>query len=180
MILISKVAREWPGLTRLLQTMVPKDIKEMRKQHLAFSADMIDKRMARKTERPDIWTFVTRYGEEEGGLNPNELHSNGALFMLAGTETTATELSGLTYLLMKNPDKLRRLTDELRASFASFDDMTMTNLSQLEYLGACIEEGLRLYPPFPVGPARVTPKGGASVCGRWVPGGVRLLFNKVE
>lgn len=171
---ISKVARGWPGLTELLQSMVPKDIKEKRKQHLAFSADMIDKRMARKTERPDVWTFVTRHGEEEGGLKPTELHSNGALFMLAGTETTATELSGLTYLLLKNPDKLKRLTDELHSSFTSFDDMTMTNLSQLEYLGACIEEGLRLYPPVPVGPARVTPKGGASVCSRWVPGGVRL------
>lgn len=175
---ISKVCRAWPGFTVLLQSMVPKDTREKRKQHLAFSADSIDKRMASKTERPDIWTFVTRHSQEDGGLKPTELYSNGTLFMLAGTETTATELSGLTYLLLKNPDKMHRLTEELRRSFSSFDDMTMTNLSQLEYLSACIEEGLRYYPPVPVGPPRTTPKGGAFVCGRWTPGGVSLPVQR--
>lgn len=175
---ISKVCRAWPGLSSLLQLMVSKDTKEKRKQHLAFSTESIDNCMARKSERPHIWTFVTQRGEKEGGLQPTELYSNGTLFMLAGTETTATELSGLTYLLLKNPEKMRRLTLELRASFSSFEDMTMTNLSQLEYLGACIEEGLRYYPPVPVGPARTTPRGGASVCGRWVPGGVCCLVRE--
>lgn len=169
---ISKVCREWPGLSQLLQLMIPKDMKEKRKQHIAFSASSIDKRMARKTDRPDIWTFATRRSEEEGGLKPTELYSNGTLFMLAGTETTATELSGLTYLLLKHPDKMLRLTKELRTVFSSFEDITMTNLAQLEYLNACIEEGLRYYPPVPVGPARKTPKEGAFVCDRWVPGGV--------
>lgn len=175
---VSKLCRAWPGLNKLLLSMVPKDTKEKMKQHLAFSVESIDKRMARKTERPDIWTFVTRHGEKEGGLQPTELYSNGTLFMLAGTETTATELSGLTYLLLKNPEKMRRLTSELRASFSSFADMTMTNLSQLEYLSACIEEGLRYYPPVPVGPPRTTPQGGAFVCGRWVPGGVSHLIRQ--
>lgn len=169
---ISKVCREWPGLSQLLQLMVPKEMKEKRKQHIEFSALSIDKRMARKTDRPDIWTFATRHGEEEGGLKPTELYSNGTLFMLAGTETTATELSGLTYLLLEHPDKMRRLTNELRTVFSSYSDMTMTSLAQLDYLNACIEEGLRYYPPVPVGPARTTPEGGAFVCGRWVPGGV--------
>jgi cytochrome P450 len=171
---ISRVCREWPGLTRLLQHLVPEDIRQKRKMHLAFTTERIENRMARKTERPDIWTFVTRHSEEEGGLKPTELHSNGSLFMLAGTETTATELSGLTYLLLKNPDKLLRLTKEIRAAFSSFDDMTMTRLSQLKYLEVCIEEGLRYYPPVPVGLARTKITGGASICGRWIAGGVSM------
>jgi cytochrome P450 len=95
--------------------------------------------------------------------------------MSAGTETTATELSGLTFMLLKNQDKLKRLTDEIRSSFSSIEGMTMTSLSRLDYLGACIEEGLRLYPPVPVGLARIVPQGGAYVCGRWVSGGVSLF-----
>jgi cytochrome P450 len=75
------------------------------------------------------------------GLLPTQLHSNASLFMLAGTETTATELSGITYYLHQQPEKLARLKKEVREAFASMDDMTMTKLSQLEYLNACIEEG---------------------------------------
>lgn len=169
---ITRVCRAWPGLTRLLRAMIPKELKQRQKQHLAFSAGMIDRRMQLKTERPDIWNLIARHSEEDGGLAPSEMHSNGALFMFAGTETTATQLSGLTYLLLKNPDQMKRLIGEIRSSFESFEDMTMTKLSQLEYLGACIEEGLRLYPPVPVGMPRTVPTGGAVVCGQWVPGGV--------
>ncbi|KAF3031157.1 hypothetical protein E8E12_000776 [Didymella heteroderae] len=171
MIALYRVCREWPGITQLLRTMLPKDAKEKQRQHLNFSVSLLDKRMACKPERPDIWSFVTRDTGQEGALLPTELHSNGALFMLAGTETTATELSGLTFILLKHPDKLRRLTDEVRSAFPSAVDLSMSSLSRLEYLGACIEEGLRLYPPVPVGPARTVPQGGANVCGNWVPGG---------
>ncbi|KAF1923390.1 cytochrome P450 monooxygenase [Didymella exigua CBS 183.55] len=171
LISLSRVCREWPGLSELFQNLLPKDAKEKRRQHLEFSANMLKKRMARETERPDIWTFVSRNAGQKGGLHATELNSNGAFFMLAGTETTATELAGLTFMLLKNPDKMQRLTDEIRSSFNSTEDMNMSSLSRLQYLGACIEEGLRLYPPVPGGLARVTPQDGASVCGRWIPGG---------
>lgn len=181
---VSRICRSWPGVTRLLNALVPADVKAKRKMHLDFSVEKVNKRMAHKTDRPDIWAFVTKYSEIEGKrLGPTELHSNGALFMLAGTETTATELSGLTYLLLKNPAHLARLTAEVRSAFSSFDDMTMTKLSQLEFLNACLEEGLRMYPPLPVGLPRTTPEGGARICGHWVAGGVSkavsVQFSKV-
>ncbi|CAO2653949.1 Nn.00g106820.m01.CDS01 [Neocucurbitaria sp. VM-36] len=172
---IAYVCRSWPGVTGLLNALIPADVKKKRKTHISFSKERVDKRMARKTDRPDIWTFVTRHSELEGkGLAPTELLSNGSLFMLAGTETTATELSGLTYLLLKNPAHLGRLTKEVRSAFSSFDDMTMTKLSQLEFLNACLEEGLRLYPPLPVGLPRTTPESGARICGHWVAGGTTV------
>lgn len=169
---ISRVSRAWPGLARLLRALMPADAKKKRQMHIEFSAERVEKRMARKTDRPDIWTFVTKFSEIEGKrLAPTELHSNGTLFMLAGTETTATELSGLTYILLKNPEKLKRLVEEVRSAFSTFDDMTMTKLSQLEFLNACLEEGLRMYPPVAVGLVRKTPPSGAQVCGKWVAGG---------
>jgi hypothetical protein len=191
MIALSRVSREWPGLSHLFRAILPKDAKEKQKQHLRFSSDLLDKRMARKPEQPDIWSFVTRNAGQEEALHPTELYSNGmqysicnriiqaditigALFMLAGTETTATLLSGLTYMLLKDPDRMKRLSDEVRSSFPSDGNMGMFGLSRLEYLGACIEEGLRLYPPVAVGPPRTVPQGGATVCGRWIPGGVSL------
>jgi hypothetical protein len=172
-IVLSRVALQWPGLSRLLGVLIPAEMKRKKMNHIQFAAEKVDKRMARKTTRPDIWTYVTKNDHiEGGGLAISELHSTGSTFMLAGTETTATQLSGLTYLLLKNPEKQDRLKREIKAAFSTLEDMTMTKLSQLSYLQACIEEGLRLYPPVPTGLPRIAPLGGAMVCNRWVPGGV--------
>ncbi|KAH7378272.1 benzoate 4-monooxygenase cytochrome P450 [Pyrenochaeta sp. MPI-SDFR-AT-0127] len=167
---IMRVCRSWPGIAMLLQALVPADVQKKRETHIAFTKDRVNERMARKTDRPDIWTLITKYDEGKG-LEPGELHNNGLTFMVAGTETTATLLSGLTYLLLKNPIKLNRLTTEVRTAFSSFDDMTMSKLSQLTYLNACLNEGLRMYPPVPAGLPRRTPDSGAMVCGHWVAGG---------
>jgi cytochrome P450 len=177
-VVISRVALQWPGVSKFLSLLIPADMKQKKRNHIRFAAEKVDKRMARKTTRPDIWTYVTKNDHiEGGGLATSELHSNGATFMLAGTETTATELSGLTYLLLKSPEKMKRLKKEVRTAFSTTDEMTITKLSKLSYLQACIEEGLRLYPPVPSGLARITPDDGAMVCGRWVPGGVSLQVH---
>jgi hypothetical protein len=56
--------------------------------------------------------------------------------------------------------------------FTSPEEMTVVNLTKMKYLNAAIEEGLRMFPPAPVALPRVSPKGGATVCGRFVPEGV--------
>ena len=120
-------------------------------------------------------------------MSLSEMHSNSAMFMIAGTETTATLLryvfwqmasdrsilisssSGLTYHLLQNPGSMARLAHELRTAFVSEKDITIEALQQLPYLNACIEEGMILYPPVPSGLPRQTPKGGAIICGEWIP-----------
>ncbi|KAH8696970.1 cytochrome P450 [Phaeosphaeriaceae sp. PMI808] len=170
-----RIARGWPGLTNFIGLLIPASMKKARSAHIKFAANSVEKRMARETDRPDIWTYVTRnMGTDGDVLTQSELYSNGSTFMVAGTETTATLLSGLTYILLDNPQKLERLNNEIRGAFSSMDDMTIAKLSQLEYLQACIEEGLRLYPPISVGLPRIVPNHGAKICGRWVPGGVEV------
>lgn len=169
------IVLKWPLLDGFLQWCLPKGLKEKRRQHMLFSSERVDRRMQKQTDRPDIWTYVMKEGKDENGnmtgLLPTQLHSNASTFMLAGTETTATELSGITYYLHQQPEKLERLKKEVRHAFTSVDDMTMTKLSQLEYLNACIQEGLRIYPPVAGLLPRETPGTGANVAGRWIPGG---------
>jgi cytochrome P450 len=176
MIVLTQVIRSW-GLSKFVQMCMPLKTAQKRKVHMEHSSTRVDARLSKKTDRPDIWTNVLKHSEDEEhkgkGLQPTEMHSNGALFMLAGTETTATSLCGLTYYLLKNPTKLARLQKEIRATFSSLDDMHITELAQLPYLQACIDEGLRIYPPVSIGLHRNTPRGGAMVAGHWVPGGVR-------
>jgi len=173
---IGDCIRHWPGLEKLMFLFMSKKNMDQRKVHMQHSITRVDKRMSLKTERPDIWTYVLRHSESEEnkvkGLSQTEMYSNAGLFMLAGTETTATELSGITYYLLKNPQKMERLQKEVRDAFESPEEMTMTALGQMSYLGACIEEGLRVYPPVPGALPRVAPKEGAMVRGKWLPGGV--------
>lgn len=163
--------RRWPLLNQFLPYIMPKSLAESRKQHFQFSIDRVDQRMAQDVERPDIWNLVIKNSNTES-ISKEEMYSNATSFMAAGTETTATLLSGLTWLLCKNPDKMQRLIDEIRA-FKSITDLTISNLQQLKYLHACLDEGLRVYHPFPVASLRIVPDGGAFICGERIPEGVR-------
>lgn len=91
------------------------------------------------------------------------------ILIIGGSETTATLLSGVTYYLLCNPSTLAKLTTEIRNAFQREDEITITSVGQLPYLLACLDEGLRVYPPVPIGLPRVVPKGGATIAGRFVP-----------
>jgi cytochrome P450 len=75
--------------------------------------------------------------------------------------------------LVKNPELLKKLTAEVRSSFAFADEITLSSVGKLSYLQACLDEALRSYPPVPVGMPRVVPEGGAKVAGEFVPEKVR-------
>lgn len=122
-------------------------------------------------------------------LKQDEIVVNGALFIVAGSETTANLLSGLIARLIWNPDKYayvtgsdgqhaglihahRKLVAEIRSACKNEADVTYESMSNLPYLNACLEEGLRVHPPVPTGLLRTVPKGGDTIDGTYVPEGV--------
>ncbi|KAK8080401.1 hypothetical protein PG997_008219 [Apiospora hydei] len=94
-----------------------------------------------------------------------------ATLIVAGSETTATLLSGAVFLLARNRDKLAILAREVRSSFERDNKITLSSVSCLSYMLACLNECLRMYPPVAIGLPRVVPKGGAAVAGNFVPEG---------
>lgn len=106
----------------------------------------------------------------------NSLESNATLLAAAGSETTASLLSGLTFLLLQHPETIEKLKREVRASFSSVADITVASVARLPYLQACIHEGLRRFPPITSNLPRETREGGAFVAGQFVPEGVSPLF----
>ncbi|KAM3420686.1 hypothetical protein BST61_g3940 [Cercospora zeina] len=138
--------------------------------HWNYSKQRVDRRLAQRPERTDLWTkFIEKPGREGDGLSMGEHYSNASVFMLAGTETTATALSGTTFYLLRNPTYMNRLVQEIRSAHNSRDDITMESVQHLRYLQAVLQEGLRMYPPVPIALPRVTPKGGAILEGTFVP-----------
>ena len=94
---------------------------------------------------------------------------------LTGTlvDTVAIEMSGTMYLLLSNPDKLQKLTHEVRAAITSEEDITLANVNGLKYLNAILQEAMRLWPAGPETTRRETDSRGRGqmIQGKWVPPG---------
>jgi len=163
-------------LYKALRFIAGKKLREKRRQQFKFCSDSVDNRLAKDPEHThlDLWSLVLRQKEEQR-LTLDEMHTNSSAFMMAGTETTATLLSGLTYYLLKTPGKMDKLVREIRSNFHSEEDITNVSMQKLEFLQACLDEALRIYPPSVTGFQRRTPPGGAEICGRFVPGNVSTL-----
>jgi cytochrome P450 len=148
-------------------------LRKAENSHLASVEKLARTRLtARKQpDRGDFMDFFLRSRGEAHQLSDEEIIVNSDLIMVAGSETTATLLSGLTYLLLKTPHALQRVTQEVREAFSSDEDMTFRETrAKLPYLLACLEEGLRLFPPVPLALSRSVPgEVPMEVCGIMIP-----------
>jgi cytochrome P450 len=106
----------------------------------------------------------------------DKLVSNAEILIIGGSETTASLLSGVTYLLLQNPEAHQILKDEVRSAFHSEEDITLISVNQLSYMLACLDEAMRMYPPIANGLPRVCPKGGSQVLGEFIPENVCASF----
>jgi cytochrome P450 len=159
---------------------IPNEIRERRKNHLKFSTEKVMRRLANeKTEHRDFIWYILKQ-REKYDLRQDEIIVNSALFIVAGSETTANALSGILARLVYNPDKYEILVKEIRDTFASEEEIRYEKLSEMTYLNAVIEEGLRIHPPVPTGLLRTVPKDGDTVDGLWVPGGVSGPFPSLS
>lgn len=166
----------YPLAKFMLFTLLGKRIATFRREHHNYTVERVTKRLekGRVSEGVDLWDLVLQQEDKgKAGLTRPVMDMNGELFMLAGTETTATLLSGLTYLLLAHPESMAKLVNEIRTAFNSSDDISMEVTAGLPYLNACIKEAFRHYPPVPIGLPHLTPVEGSTICGRYVPPNVR-------
>lgn len=173
---IAQLIQHYPLVNYMFKRFEPKFVTDMKYNHFKHSADRVDLRLKKGSDKPDIWNLVLSAQDSEK-LSIEEMYTNAEVFLLSGSETTGTSMSGFTYYLLKNPDKLRRLTKEIRSGFLRSDDITFDSTAGLKYLNACIQEAIRLYPPVPAGVPRVVPPEGRQMLGKWVAGGTRVSVH---
>ena len=101
------------------------------------------------------------------------------LLLTGGTEPTASAISGATFNLLTHREALHKLTDEVRATFTSVDEINNVKTAKMPYLNAVISESLRLYPPVPARFPRRTGKGGDTIDGYVVPADVSEMFPPI-
>ncbi|KAF2419582.1 putative toxin biosynthesis cytochrome P450 monooxygenase [Tothia fuscella] len=156
----------YPVLSRLYALLIPKSLLKKRADHEAFTHTKVSQRMEKDSEMPDFFSYI----ENKGTLSRLEIDLDCGTILIAGSETTATTMSGVVYYLCRTPRAMQRLQDEVRSSFEREDDITSLEVGKLSYLTACIEEGLRMYPSIPTGLARrLEGAEGLTVSGYFVP-----------
>ncbi|KAL2755499.1 hypothetical protein ACRALDRAFT_2041856 [Sodiomyces alcalophilus JCM 7366] len=161
-------------IQKLLLKLIPDRIRRTRIQHLEYSKQKILNRMAQSNSEHKDFLYYLMKQSEKGSINQDEVIVNGALFIIAGTETTAGFLAGLFNQLLRNRRVLDKLTAEIRSSFAKDEDLNYEDLVKLPYLSAVLDEGLRIFPSAPIGFVRTVPAGGDTVDGEFIPGGTTV------
>lgn len=78
-------------------------------------------------------------------------------------------MATVTYYLCRNPSILKRVQDEVRSAFSTYEEIDGQSTSSLRYLQAVCLEALRVFPPLPLGLPRVVPDGGEWIDGHFVP-----------
>lgn len=170
------VVRRIPYLEPLKKLFTPKKLMDARLYHQRLTKEKVRIRMGKSNDRPDFFANVLKQKDPSKTFSEGELHSNADILIVAGSETTATLLSGVTYLLLRSPHAFFKLKEEVRGAFKSDADVTLEACNQLVYLQACLNEALRMYPPVPVGLPRIIDAQGDTIDGNFVPGGVSLTI----
>jgi len=152
--------------------LVPRSVQEKAREHSMWAYTRIEKRLQQKTDRPDFMHYVLENYGGEKGMSREEINSNATLLILAGSDTSATTCTSETWFLVKNPSTLEKLKREVRSSFKSFDEITVTTAAKLPYLHAVIQEALRLHPSGPISVPRQVDRPGVTISGHPVPVGV--------
>lgn len=157
-----------PRLAPFVSWLIPQKLVRQQREHMMLSFEKAKKRAEGGIpERPDFMSYILRYNDEKG-MTLDEIGENSNVLILAGSETTATLLSGATFWILKNPTVYSRLVREVRTKFTQEADINLLAVNYQEYLIAVLNEALRMYPPIPTGLPRIVPQGGEFIDGYYI------------
>ncbi|KAI1382907.1 cytochrome P450 [Hypoxylon trugodes] len=112
-----------------------------------IAGQVIANRRANPSNRKDLLNAMLNEPDPITGENLSDqiVIDNMITFLIAGHETTSGLLSFLFAFLMSNPEKYRKLREEIDNVLRG-GSLTPDHLSKLPYTKACLKESLRLYP----------------------------------
>nr|POE72189.1 cytochrome p450 monooxygenase [Quercus suber] len=146
-----------------------------------FAVREISARQERGSDHQDILSRLQATQKEK----PSEMNDNAVTSMVtsnifAGSDTTAISTRAIIYYLLKNPEckhKFVQEIDDRKAQGKLSDPVKLSEAEKMPYLQAVMYEALRLHPAVGMSLPRVTPEGGATIAGRYIPAGTVIGAN---
>ncbi|KAE8351605.1 cytochrome P450 [Aspergillus coremiiformis] len=161
-----RCAKFWPWLSPAIQMFIPDSIRHRRVELTQLSREKAEYRKTIHDGRND---FVANLLKPDSGVTDPEYQSTVQALIVAGSETTASLLSGLTFHLLSNPEKLQKAMKEVRREFDAADQISFVSVNRLPYLLACLNEAFRVYPPVVDGFPRNTGSNVEVIMNQAVP-----------
>ena len=172
-----RCVKYWPSLAPLAPWLVPADVRSRRVDQRRMAVEKAEFRKTIDDGRNDL---ISGYLVPDSGVTDQEYRSTVATLIIAGSETTATLMSGVTYYLLKDPERMTKLKTEIRNAFSTADEIDFVSVNKLPYLLACLDEALRIYPPVPDTFPRNTGGQEEMICGKVVPPWVSISCPKTQ
>ena len=97
--------------------------------------------------------------------------------VIAGSDSVSTVMTTTMFNLLAHPYAMETLYKELGAANLSRPYPKHSEVRDLPYLEACIQESVRFHPPFALPLERIVPKGGVTVLGHYLPAGTVVGGN---
>ena len=172
----------YPWIWRTISLVIGKSVNAKRQAMFQIGRDMLENRKAdtSKDGRGDFMEALMKHSENKVHIPDKELESNAHILFLAGSETTATLLAGVTYYMLRTPEVYAKAAEEVRAAFTSEEDITFSSASvRIPYTLACLEEGLRMYPPVATVLLRTTSEP-ATISGHTIPAGTHVGVHQLS
>lgn len=134
---------------------------------------LIDAHQDSPTQANDDIDGVQLEVEKKRRLTEDEILANSVMFLLAGSDTTATALTWLAFCLVTNLDVQEKLIAEIDNDLHG-EKPNYDNVFKLQYLDMVLSETLRLYSPVTRSNRQVV--HDTVICGKTLPGGVSVTF----
>ncbi|KAJ7718957.1 benzoate para-hydroxylase [Mycena maculata] len=142
-----------------------------------FARRNVSKRLDSGAHRQDILGKLIAARKRESKLDTEmikELVAETVTLLSAGSDTTASSVAALVYLVKTHPQVHRKLIAELEEGVGRQNIPTHRQVKDLAYLQAVIDEGLRHYATMATGLPRLVPDGGVEFFGRRIPAGTEI------
>ncbi|KAH7313945.1 cytochrome P450 CYP4/CYP19/CYP26 subfamily [Stachybotrys elegans] len=97
--------------------------------------------------------------------------------IIAGSDSVGTIMRTAMFNMLLYKHTFQKLYDELQAANVTRPYPKFSEIRNLPYLDACVQEAIRMHPPFALPFERVVPKGGIEVLGYHIPEGTDIGGN---
>ncbi|PHH64517.1 hypothetical protein CDD81_4296 [Ophiocordyceps australis] len=148
---------------------------------LEYTTTVIRQRLEKPTQDPDMLNnFLELQRAQPDKLSIRDITGSIYINFMAGHDVLAVTLRAILYHVARSPRVERKLRVELATiatHYRATDAIPYKETSKLPFLGAVINESLRIHGNLGLINERVTPPKGAHIDGYNIPGGTIVGIN---